>query len=706
MVASRIIFATAISFCFLSKALALEPVQMPPPQAPPTPPPIQTQTAVPRWSPPPPPSGETLYSIGAPTDEEQYYVELINRARANPSAEGILLATTTDPEVMNAINYFSVNLVKLQEEFNTLPAVPPLAINAALTAAARSHSDWMFTNAVQEHIGTGGSSPGNRLTAAGYNWDTYGENIFSYASSVFHGHAGFEIDWGYGTYGMQGPPRGHRENIHYSSFREVGVGVRNGMNTVITNGVTNTVGPQLVTQDFATALSSQPFVTGVVYYDLNTNNFYDPGEGVGGITVQVAGSSYYAVTANSGGYSVPVPNVNTTRTVTFSGLNLDFSTNAAITNLANVKVDFVAAYSSPALVGPAAILVGVPVHYTFDAVGGATAYEWQYIEKKIAEPEPCENLLKVQANISSGYSVVDTSIKDAGASSFHLAHPNFEMQTMTLAKTYYPNAGSSLQFRSRLGWATTTQIARVQVALEDTNNWVDIYTQSGTGTAGETSFNTRNVPLAAYAGKFIKIRFAYTATVSAYSQTTAGVGWYIDSIAFSNTSELGTRVSTGIGSATSFDFSPMLAGNFLLSVRPFISGRFWALGSIKEVIAQNSMTYGDWVTNLYPTVTGNPSGDHDHDGLSNFVEYAFGFNPDSTTSVTSLPHPTISGTLWQVSYTEPTGISGIIYGAQWSTNLVNWTDITDSGSGKNHTFIFDVGAASRMFFRHRLRLTP
>src|ERR1041384_7983929 len=36
------------------------------------------------------------YSIGDPTPEEQLYLELINRARANPPAEAALLAASPD----------------------------------------------------------------------------------------------------------------------------------------------------------------------------------------------------------------------------------------------------------------------------------------------------------------------------------------------------------------------------------------------------------------------------------------------------------------------------------------------------------------------------------------------------------------------------------------------------------------------------------
>ena len=81
-------------------------------------------------------------------------------------------------------------------------------------------------------------------------------------------------------FGMQAG-RGHRMNNH-GDVREVGIGVILGSNTV----GANTLGPQLVTQNFASALpNNQAFVTGVAYYDVNAHNIFDPGEGIGGLTV-------------------------------------------------------------------------------------------------------------------------------------------------------------------------------------------------------------------------------------------------------------------------------------------------------------------------------------------------------------------------------------------------------------------------------------
>jgi hypothetical protein len=167
---------------------------------------------------------------------------------------------------------------------------------------------------------------------------------------------------------MQNPP-GHRNNIHGASYREIGVGVVDGSN--------DPVGPQLVTEDFGSRNGLTPFITGVVYYDLNGNNAYDLGEGIGGVTVDVAGSSYHAVTVNSGGYSVPVPG-NGTFAVTFSATNLpNVVTNATVSGNANLKVDLVPAYAPPTVSGPDVAAVGQASHYTCSAVGAATRYEWR-----------------------------------------------------------------------------------------------------------------------------------------------------------------------------------------------------------------------------------------------------------------------------------------------------------------------------------------
>jgi hypothetical protein len=275
-----------------------------------------------------------LYSIGNPTAEEQLYLEYINRARANPAAEGVRLSNTNDPDVIGAIQQFGVNLALFQVQMDAIPPSPPLAFNGKMIAAAREHAQDMLTNAFQDHPGTDGSDPGSRLVDQGYNWSAYGENVFSYSLSVLYGHAAFEIDWGGSAAdgGMQTPPL-HRQIIHSTTYREVGIGVADG-----TNG---RVGPQVMTQDFAIEQGGDhPFLTGVVYADENGSGFYDAGEGIGGVTVTVTAANYYAVSAASGGYTVPLPN-DGAYSVTFSGGGLpDLQKTITVSNGQNVALDY------------------------------------------------------------------------------------------------------------------------------------------------------------------------------------------------------------------------------------------------------------------------------------------------------------------------------------------------------------------------------
>ncbi|MDC0737957.1 CAP domain-containing protein [Cognatishimia sp. SS12] len=52
-----------------------------------------------------------------------------------------------------------------------------VSFDARLANAAQGHADDMLANNFMGHTGSDGSSAGDRITAAGYNWRTYGENV-------------------------------------------------------------------------------------------------------------------------------------------------------------------------------------------------------------------------------------------------------------------------------------------------------------------------------------------------------------------------------------------------------------------------------------------------------------------------------------------------------------------------------------------------
>ncbi|MFI5155211.1 MAG: CAP domain-containing protein [Chitinophagales bacterium] len=92
-----------------------------------------------------------------------------------------------------------------------MPAVPALAWNSILASAADTHSIDMNTNSFLSHTGSDGSSPADRITAAGYVWQSWAENIASgYTSeqAVMNGWLGSEP---------------HCKNIMSPNIKELGV---------------------------------------------------------------------------------------------------------------------------------------------------------------------------------------------------------------------------------------------------------------------------------------------------------------------------------------------------------------------------------------------------------------------------------------------------------------------------------------------------
>ncbi|MFB6812313.1 CAP domain-containing protein [Streptomyces sp. NPDC056387] len=107
----------------------------------------------------------------------------------------------------------AAEVVALVNEERAKVGCPALTVNAKLTAAAVNHSQDMAAHSNMSHTGSDGSDPGQRITASGFSWMTYGENVaygYSTPQQVMTG-------W------MNSP--GHRENILNCAFKEIGVGL-------------------------------------------------------------------------------------------------------------------------------------------------------------------------------------------------------------------------------------------------------------------------------------------------------------------------------------------------------------------------------------------------------------------------------------------------------------------------------------------------
>lgn len=91
------------------------------------------------------------------------------------------------------------------------PPVGELTWNTKLEQAAQKHSEYMERSGNFDHTGDGGSDAGDRITAEGYNWSSYGENIAD----------GYPTEEKVMQAWLESP--GHCKNIMDADYKEMGV---------------------------------------------------------------------------------------------------------------------------------------------------------------------------------------------------------------------------------------------------------------------------------------------------------------------------------------------------------------------------------------------------------------------------------------------------------------------------------------------------
>ncbi|GAB6192614.1 NHL domain-containing protein [Desulfocastanea catecholica] len=221
---------------------------------------------------------------GDPTPEEQVHLEAINRARANPPLEAARLNIDLNEGP--------------PDTFISDKPLAPLKFNEKLIKAARGHSQDMVNNHYFAHEGSDGSSPAQRCLAEGYVGGT-GENIAAAMASTpidshqtsldLHDDLFLDIDY---------PGRGHRINILGENWTEVGVGyLHESIQTDFPHG-------GVVTCNFGDNKDEEYVLLGVVYEDVDSDQFYDSGEGVAHALIRDLTSGAMAYSASAGGYSL------------------------------------------------------------------------------------------------------------------------------------------------------------------------------------------------------------------------------------------------------------------------------------------------------------------------------------------------------------------------------------------------------------------
>lgn len=176
----------------------------------------------------------------------------------------------------------------------------------------------------------------------------------------------------------------------------------------------------------------------------------------------------------------------------------------------------------------------------------------------------------------------------------------------------------------------------------------------------------------------------------------------------------GATISTSGGTQTltipvdtDFLFTLLSANDTTLT----LSGQLVAVRSVGTA----GTTFDNWVAANFPGVTDpntvGPNADPEQDGVVNFVEFAFGLNPNATDPA---PRP-LQGSLNPVDpsqrileFTRPKGLSGVAYVLQASGDLLGWTpltvtpQVTDLGNGSEKLTYSDstpMGASASRFLR-------
>ncbi|WP_316763985.1 CAP domain-containing protein [Streptomyces herbicida] len=122
-------------------------------------------------------------------------------------------ATPSTPKATATASGVVARVVQLVNAERAKVGCSALTLNATLSKAAQAHSDDMAAHQNMSHTGSDGSSPGDRITRAGYAWSAYGENVAYGYSTPEQVMAGW----------MASP--GHKANILNCSFKEIGVGL-------------------------------------------------------------------------------------------------------------------------------------------------------------------------------------------------------------------------------------------------------------------------------------------------------------------------------------------------------------------------------------------------------------------------------------------------------------------------------------------------
>lgn len=344
-------------------------------------------------------------------------------------------------------------------------------------------------------------------------------------------------------------------------------------------------------------------------------------------------------------------------------------------------------------------------NYAFVPIAGAEGYEASVSEIIAGDwTAGAESGSHIIDRTSGLYPLLETAHRRTGAASFHLTFPSFaeESQSFEINRDILPTAGSALTFHDRFRFVTSTSRLSAEISTDNGLTWQETWGRNGTG-AADSSFSARSVSLGIYAGEVVRVRFVFRHNGgSTFLGTLPDFGAYVDDIAVSASTQLSEGRSTSLASGeSSFRLDsvtagvPLVAGReFSLRVRPMVGCRWFGYGSMKPVTVALAVPTGfpAWAAAIESTaglpggtISANPRGDPDGDGIPNLVEYAFSTSPVSAgNDPDKLPRTSVSGGMMRLAYRVDTSLP-VSVAPQASWSLAGFGDVGAAGAPAGFT---------------------
>ncbi len=230
--------------------------------------------------------------------------------------------------------------------------------------------------------------------------------------------------------------------------------------------------------------------------------------------------------------------------------------------------------TKPYLTGNTSPEAGNSATYTINTVDGALGYTARIaeIQAETASYTANSGTLAILDHSSNLYELSYWGDGANGSTVYRLA-PESEFEYFILGRTYISSSTSTLQFQSKLGYATTEQIASVDISIDGGLNWENLFSQTGSGQSTaptDQQFIERNLPLSDYANQFVNIRFSFRHNGYHFLGHEPYVSFLVDNIHLDKTDYISSEQQLSVNQSRQISFTPKPNTRYALSAQAIL----------------------------------------------------------------------------------------------------------------------------------------